>query len=472
MISSEKSEVLQGTLLPEETLNELIASRAMHMDHYAGKRLPFACLEAEGLLQRMVELSGDNTGHLYDVLDASGGYASACLGAGHAVVKRAVVEAIEHSGYVTDEVHSLERSLLLAKLFGKSGLWSEQFPGSEYHVSGRNSGSEGMELALRLVLEHNFDLRTLAPKAGREQRRTILAFEGAWHGWTAGLLPLLNRRHFRVGLPDVLAQGPQGVKVEFLPFAEADLLEQFFAQQGDTLAAVFVEPVQGDAGILVPPPHYLRRLAELCQQHGVLLVADEVMTFAKTGTFFAMTDEEGPIPTDITVIGKSLGMGVVSTSLVIARRMLSARSSGAVSTSDLRPLTCALIRAGLEYILEEDLLAASRARGEELRELLQSEVVPHFPQVYREVRGRGLLNGIEVTEQAAPAIGALRTHLIEHGVYVEFMAGAGRRSKGLRYIFPTMRVAPPLIASSEDIKRIVAAIRAGTTAFVAKEAIR
>jgi ornithine--oxo-acid transaminase len=406
---------------------------------------------------------------MYDVLDASGGYASACLGAGHPVVKQALLEAVEHSGYVTDEVHSLERSLLLTRLFGRSGLWIEQFPEDEYHVSGRNSGSEGMELALRLVLEHNFDLRSLSPRAGREKRRTILAFEGAWHGWTAGILPLLNRRHFRVGLPDALLQGPMSVNVEFLPFAEVDLLEQFFAQQGDTLAAVFVEPLQGDAGIIVPPPGYLRRLAELCQKHGVLLVADEVMTFAKTGKFFAMADEDGPISTDITVIGKSLGMGVVSTSFVIARRMLYARPSGAVSTSDLRPLTCALIHAGLEYIVEGSLLAASSERGEDLRALLQSEVVCRFPQVYREVRGAGLLNGIEVTEQAAPAIIKLRTHLIEHGIYVEFMAGAGRRSRGLRYVFPTMRVAPPLIASSEDIVKIVAAIQAGTRAFIAED---
>lgn len=461
--------ITSGTHLHTEMLEELLASRQLHMDHYAGQRLPFACLEAKGILQRMVRLEGVNAGQMYDTLDASGGYASACLGAGHPVVKQALQEAVEHSGYVTDEVISLDRALLLADLFGRSGLWAEQFSEDEYHVSGRNSGSEGMELALRLVLENNFDYRTLSPKIGRDERRTILAFEGAWHGWTGGILPLLNRRHFRIGLPDSLSQGPLGVKVEFLPFAEIDVLEHFFAKQGSALAAVFVEPIQGDAGILVPPRRYLRRLSELCLEYGVLLVADEVMTFAKTGKFFAMSDEDGPVPTDITVVGKSLGMGALSTSLVIARRALRVRASGAVSTSDLRPLTCALIRAGLRYIAEERLLDSSSARGEDLRSLLQHEVVRRFPQVYREVRGIGLLNGVEVTEQAAPAIAKLRTRLIENGVYVEFMAGAGRRSRELRYIFPTMRVAPPLVVSSEDVVKIVEAIQCGTRAFVAED---
>ena len=162
-------------------------------------------------------------------------------------------------------------------------------------------------------------------------------------------------------------------------------------------------------------------------------------------------------------------MGVLSTSLVIARRALRVRPSGAVSTSDLRPLTCALIRAGLRYIAEERLLDSSNARGENLRSLLQHEVVRRFPQVYREVRGIGLLNGMEVTEQAAPAIAKLRTRLIENGVYVEFMAGAGRRSRGLRYIFPTMRVAPPLVTSNEDIVKIIEAIQSGTRTFVAED---
>jgi ornithine--oxo-acid transaminase len=435
---------------------------ALQMDHYGGGRLPFALLQASGLVQRMVSLEGPEAGRLLEVMDASGGYASACLGAGHPRMQEAFREALARTGYVTDELGSLERTLLLEELFGSGGRWADRFPGDQYHVSGRNSGSEGLELALRLVLEAGFDRRRLSPRAGREERRTVLAFEGAWHGWTGGLVSLLNRRHYQLGLPRFSPEPPYGLNVSFLPFGELEHLERFFAEQGSRLAAVFVEPIQGDAGILVPPAGYLRRLAALCRENDVLLVADEVLTFAKTGRFFAMTDEQGPIPTDITVIGKSLGMGVLSTSMVIARRELSVRSSGAVSTSDLRPLTCGMLRSGLKYLVEQGLVERAGPLGEELRARLRRDVVEPFPELFREVRGLGYMNGIELTERAAGGLSKLRTRLIESGIFVEFMAGAGRRSHGLRYLFPAMRIAPPLIAGEEELKEMVARLQRGT----------
>ncbi len=453
-----------GRLAPAD-LERLRAGQALQMDHYGGGRLPFTCVQARGLVQQMVPLEGEGAGQVLEVLDASGGYASACLGAAHPCLQPAFREGLER-GYVTDELGSLERTLLLEELFGPGGRWADRFPGGAYHASGRNSGSEGLELALRLVLESGFDRRRLTAKAGREERRTVLAFEGAWHGWTGGLVPLLNRRHYRLGLPAPVSAPPFGLDVAFLPFGEPEALEHFFTEQGSRLSAVFVEPIQGDAGILVPPPGYLRRLAGLCREHGVLLVADEVLTFAKTGQFFAMTDEEGPIPTDITVIGKSLGMGAVSTSMVIARRELTVRSSGAVSTSDLRPLTCALMRSGLRYLAEERLIERAGPLGVALRERLRRDVVEAFPELFLEVRGLGYMNGIELTERAAGALSRLRHHLFESGVFVEFMAGAGRRSHGLRYMFPAMRIAPPLIAGEDDLKHIVERIREGTRRFV------
>ncbi|WP_408891109.1 aminotransferase class III-fold pyridoxal phosphate-dependent enzyme [Myxococcus faecalis] len=453
-----------GSLAPAD-LERLRAGQALQMDHYGGGRLPFVSLQARGLVQHMVPLEGESAGQVLEVLDASGGYASACLGAAHPCLQPAFREGLER-GYVTDELGSLERTLLLEELFGPGGRWADRFPGRDYHASGRNSGSEGLELALRLVLESGFDRRRLTAKAGREARRTVLAFEGAWHGWTGGLVPLLNRRHYRLGLPLPGAEPPFGLDVAFLPFGEAALLERFFAEQGSRLSAVIVEPIQGDAGILVPPPGYLRRLAALCREHDVLLVADEVLTFAKTGRFFAMTDEQGPIPTDVTVIGKSLGMGAVSTSMVIARRELTVRPSGAVSTSDLRPLTCALMRSGLRYLAEERLIERAGTLGTQLRERLRRDVVEAFPALFLEVRGQGYMNGVELTERASHGLSRLRQCLLEAGVFVEFMAGAGRRSHGLRYLFPAMRVAPPLIANDEDLRRIVERIREGARRFV------
>ncbi|MCY1045734.1 aminotransferase class III-fold pyridoxal phosphate-dependent enzyme [Corallococcus sp. bb12-1] len=452
-----------GEKLGADDVARLRAGMALQMDHYGGGRLPYVCLKAKGLVQHMAALEGPDAGRVVEVLDASGGYASACLGAGHPRMQEALRDGLERTGYVTDELGSLERTLLLEELFGAKGLWANRFPGDAYHASGRNSGSEGLELALRLVLESNFDRRRMAPKPERSERRTILAFEGAWHGWTQGLVSLLNRRHYRLGMP---LPATETLDVQFLPFGELAHLEAFFAEHGRKLAGVFVEPIQGDAGILVPPAGYLRRLATLCREHEVLLVADEVLTFAKTGRFFGMTDAEGPIPTDITVIGKSLGMGVVSTSMVIARRELSVRSSGAVSTSDLRPLTSAVMRAGIQYLSGEGLVERTGPLGEMLRERLRKDVAQAFPEVFQDVRGLGYMNGLELTEKASGSLGRLRNRLLDAGLFVEFMAGAGRRSRGLRYLFPAMRIAPPLIAGEADLQEMVARIQRGVKTFV------
>jgi acetylornithine/N-succinyldiaminopimelate aminotransferase len=456
----------RADMMPSADLRSLRLGPRIHYNHYRGEPLPFASVRARGIELEVADLERD--GALLSVLDAGGGYGSACLGAGHPVIRNSLDRALGEAGYATDEIGSVERARLLTRLFGPEGGWRDHFPADHYHVSGRNSGSEGMELALRLVLESRFDRRRLRYRPGMERRNVILAFEGAWHGWTQGLLPLLNRRHYRVGLPGPAPADGGGVQVNYLPFGDAEALRQFFAVRGDRLLALFVEPIQGDAGIIVPPPGYLRTIAELCARDGVLLVADEVLTFAKTGAFFAMVDEDGPVPSDITVIGKSLGMGVLSTSMVIARRGLGVRDSGAVATSDLRPLTCAVIGDGLSHIVRESLLEHSVVLGAHLGKALRTELVERFPDVYVESRGTGVLHGVELTDRAASRVGALRVELIRAGVYVEIMAGAGRRSRGLRYLNPAVRIAPPLITSVAQADTIVERLCAGTDAFQRK----
>ena len=460
MSTSDRDAAARGALLAT-----LRAGRELHADQYGGHRLPFAVLGATGVRQRVVELAGPDAGREFEVIDASGGYASACLGAAHPAVRDGLLRGSAEAGYATDEVGSLERSLLLEEMFGPGGHVADHFPTGQYHVAGRSSGSEGLELALRLALESRVDRRSYRPVAGAEQRDTVLAFEGAWHGWTGGLVPLLNRRHYRAGLPAPVVDGPTGLRVVHVPFGDTALVTEFLAENGPRVLAVVVEPIQGDAGVLLPPPGYLRALAAATARAGALLIADEVLTFAKTGAFLAMADEHGPIPTDVTVIGKNIGMGAVPLSMVIARKELAVRSSGAVATSDLRPLACAVVRAGLAFITETDLLNRTRALGVELGELLTDELVARFPDLYRETRGVGFMRGVELTEQAAAAAPQLREQVLRAGAYVEFMAGAGRRSRGLRYVFPTMRIAPPLVAAAADLRELVARIATGSAAF-------
>lgn len=452
---------------PSELVSPLdLAKQALdiHIDHYGGKRLPYVCVSASGLYQQFVHLEGSDAGGELRVIDASGGYASACLGAGHPEIVKAVVHSLQNDGYVTDEIASKVRSELLISLFEEGGYWYDRFPASKYHVSGRSSGSEGIELALRLALETRWDVRRMCWHNDRRQRRIIVAFEGAWHGWTSACVALLNRAYFRRGLVNGADGDPDSIQTAFLPFGEAAIIEDFFKANQDNVLAVLVEPIQGDAGIVVPPLGYLRRLAELCRGHETLLIADEVLTFAKTGDFFALQDDV-PVTPDITVIGKSLGFGVAPISMVIARRELSIRPIGGVATSDLRPFACGVMKAGIDYLVKQRLLERSRALGALMAERL-SALAQAFPKIFSHARGRGYLHGLELTKAVMPFARDLRLSILEHGALVELMSGAGIRSHGLPYSYPAIRVAPPLIADEDDIQSIVKSIWAGVQAFV------
>lgn len=432
------------------------------MDHYGGKKLPYTCIKAHGVYKKLLSFEGENAGNIYEVIDASGGYGSACFGANHRKLTEAISYQLLNTSYETDELGSLAREETLEYLFGQTGLWTKRFPHGEYHVSGRNSGSEGVELALRLVLESLVDLRTMRRKKDKDTKKIILGFEGAWHGWTPGALALNNRKYFHAGLPKYLAEETSKISINFIPFGDIEALKKSFIENGEKIAAVFVEPIQGDAGIIVPPVGYLHELSNLCIKYNALLVADEVLTFAKTGDYFAMNDREEIIFTDITIIGKNLGMGVIPTSLVIAKKFLFPRSCGAVATSDLRPLIAKVIEIGIRIIEEDKLLVKARAKSRNLQKIIQEKIIDKFPEIYTEVRGKGCLLGIELTPEYSGNINKLREIMIQNGVYIEFMAGAGSRSNDNRYVFPTMRIAPPLITTEEELSLIIERIIEGS----------
>ncbi|RPI19498.1 MAG: aminotransferase class III-fold pyridoxal phosphate-dependent enzyme [Ignavibacteriae bacterium] len=453
-----------GKHIPTELVQYLQNGTNIHFDNYEGKRLPYICVRSKGVEHTFIETNSGTGNNILQVIDMTGGYATACFGADHDIAKQICSHFLQNIRYLTDEVGDIGRADLLNYLFGDGGLWVDRFPRDEYHVSGRNSGSEGLELCLRLIIENQFDLYNLKIKAGREKRKRILCFEGAWHGWTGGILVLLNRRYYKIGIPTIGNSGD--FLFEFLPFGNIEALQNYFKNYCQEIAGVIVEPILGDGGIIIPPDGYLRQLSELCRQHNVILAADEVLTYAKTGHFFAMTDEQGAIPTDITVIGKSLGLGLISTSLVIAKRELTVRASGAVTTSDLRPLTCSVIKNGIDYIRQYNLLELSIAKGLKLRHDVKAKIIDKYPHVFSEVRGKGILNGLALTEQASYHIPKLRTQLIENGIYVEFMAGAGKSAYATSYGFPVMRISPPLIITSDDIDEVIRRMDRGIQCFI------
>jgi acetylornithine/N-succinyldiaminopimelate aminotransferase len=198
-----------------------------------------------------------------------------------------------------------------------------------------------------------------------------------------------------------------------------------------------IEPLQGESGIVVPSPDYLRRVRELCDRHDLLLILDEVQTgMGRTGTLFAY--EHSGITPDIMTLAKGLGTGVPIGAMLATERVAAAFTVGShASTFGGNPLTCAVGVAVMHALLEEGVLANCRAQGAYLRERLQ-QLRTQCPRI-RDVRGSGLLIGAELDGPGAAVVDACR----EAGLLINCTA-----EKVLRF-------APPLIVSRAEIDRAV-----------------
>jgi ornithine--oxo-acid transaminase len=292
-----------------------------------------------------------------------------------------------------------------------------------------NTGAEAVETAIKAARRWAYDV-----KGVREDEARIIACSENFHGRT--LLPVSlsseaeNKRGF----------GPMIPGIEVVPYGDAEALEAAIeANPGDT-AAFIVEPIQGEAGIIVPPDGYLRRAKELCEKHDVLFIDDEIQTgLGRTGRTFAC-EWEGVEP-DIYVLGKALGGGVLPVSCIAADRdimgVFGPGSHG--STFGGNPLACAVATASLE-VLEEEHLAE---RAERLGELFMSELREIESPIIKEVRGRGLLMGLELTEPAKP--------------YCVRLKDKGLLCKDTHET--VIRLAPPLVVSEDDLRWAAGQIR-------------
>jgi ornithine--oxo-acid transaminase len=292
-----------------------------------------------------------------------------------------------------------------------------------------NTGAEAVETAIKAARRWAYDV-----KGVREDGARIIACSENFHGRT--LLPVSlsseaeNKRGF----------GPMIPGIEVVPYGDAEALEAAIeANPGDT-AAFIVEPIQGEAGIIVPPEGYLRRAKELCEKHDVLLIDDEIQTgLGRTGRTFAC-EWEGVEP-DIYVLGKALGGGVLPVSCIAADRdimgVFGPGSHG--STFGGNPLACAVATASLQVIEEEHLAE----RAERLGELFMSELREIESPMIKEVRGRGLLIGVELTEPAKP--------------YCVRLKEKGLLCKDTHET--VIRLAPPLVVSEDDLRWAAGQIR-------------
>jgi ornithine--oxo-acid transaminase len=293
-----------------------------------------------------------------------------------------------------------------------------------------NSGAEAVETAVKTARKWAYQ-----NKGVPQDRAEIIACSNNFHGRTITVISFSTEPLYRQDF------GPFTPGFTIIPFGDADALEKAITPN---TAAFLVEPIQAEAGILIPPDGYLRRAAEICKAHNVLFIADEIQTgLGRTGKLFAC-EFEGVRP-DMVVIGKSLGGGCYPVSAVLAdREILGVFKPGEHgSTFGGNPLGCAVARESLRVIKEENLVENAAGRGAYFVEKLRKVRSRHI----KDVRGRGLLIGIELH----PAAGGARR-------FCEEMMKEGLLCKETHD--NVIRFAPPLIIRDKDLNWALKRIKA------------
>ncbi len=300
-----------------------------------------------------------------------------------------------------------------------------------------NTGLEAVETAIKAARKWAYEVKGVSP--GQAE---IIACEGNFHGRSLAIVAMSSEAEYRRGF------GPFPPGFRIIPYGDARALE---AAIGATTAAFLVEPIQGERGIVVPPPGYLARCASICRERNVLFIADEVQTgLGRTGRLLAC-DHEGVKP-DGLVLGKALGGGLLPVSAFLARSdvlmVLGPGTHG--STFGGNPLACAVALEALAVLTEERLAE----RAAELGPYLMCELAAIPVSFVREVRGRGLLVGVQIDTGRINAR-SLAERLLRHGILTKDTHG------------DVIRVAPPLVITKAEIDEALARIR---RAFLEAEA--
>ncbi|MCH7891074.1 MAG: aspartate aminotransferase family protein [Gemmatimonadetes bacterium] len=398
---------------------------------YLSEDFPVFWEEAKGANVRDVD------GNVY--VDFTAAFGVSFAGHAHPRIERALVEQSERLIHGMGDVHPPALKLELLERLSTLAPWDDT-----RSVLG-SSGSEAMEAALKTA-----ELST--------GRSGVIAFEGGYHGLTLGSLAVTARPDFREPFRARVHQG-----VAFAPFPRTEAESEVALAEVQRLlsggipgvgsgsqkavGAVVIEPVQGRAGVRIPPPGFLARLAELTRAEGSLLIFDEIFTgLGRTGVIFEY-EREGVLP-DLVCLGKALGGGLPLSACLGSREVMDAwpESGGeALHTSTFlgHPLACATALAFLAVLEEEKLVARSLHLGERIVGRLRQGLEPLAG--VREVRGRGLLIGIELASDAGGPAAGLGARVAEaalrRGLLVLPAGGQGE----------VVELAPPAVTSDAQI---------------------
>ena len=373
---------------------------------------PLALSFTRGLGTRLWDQQGR------EYLDAVAGVAVTNVGHSH---PRLVAAISEQAGLLlhTSNLYSIDWQQRLAERLAQlSGLDRAFF---------NNSGAEANETALKLARLHGW-------KKGIEQP-LVVVMENAFHGRTLGTMAASDGPSVRLGF--------QRLPGDFIKvgFGDMTALEAITAQFGTRIAAVLLEPIQGESGVLVAPPGYLKALRDHCSRHGWLMMLDEIQTgIGRTGTWFAF-QHEGIVP-DVMTLAKGLGNGVPIGACLARGAVAELFTPGSHgSTFGGNPLACRVGCTVLEIIQQQGLLQNAACQGEHLLARLRMELDEH-PQV-RAIRGKGLMIGIEL---ANPYRDLAQRAAQEHGLLINVTRGK------------IIRLLPPLTLDAKEVEMIVRAI--------------
>jgi len=300
-----------------------------------------------------------------------------------------------------------------------------------------NTGAEAVETALKAVRRWAYEVKKVP-----ENQAEVIVCEGNFHGRTITITSFSSADEYKRGF------GPFTPGFTIIPYGDIEALKRAITPN---TAAFLVEPIQGEAGIIIPEPGFLKAAQQVCKEHNVLLVCDEIQTgFGRTGKLFASDWED--VKPDMYVMGKALGGGVFPISAVAAdKEILGVFDPGSHgSTFGGNPLGCAVAAAALDVLIDEGLTERSLELGQYFMDRLKEIRNP----LIKEIRGRGLFIGLELKTAARP--------------YCEQLKERGLLCKETHET--TIRFAPPLVISKEEldwaIDRIKQVLHAETAASV------
>jgi len=353
----------------------------------------------------------DHNGKAY--LDFAGGYGVFTLGHRHPRVVAAVKEQLDRI--------ALSGRTMFNPLMGRlAKRLAELTPGDLSISFFANTGTEAVEGALKLA-------------RAATKRSAIVSTHGAFHGKTLGALSASGRDAFRDPFLPLL----EGVR--HVPFGDGNALR---AAVDDTVAAVIVEPIQGEGGVNIPPAGYLRDVRAVCDATGAVMIADEVQTgLGRCGALFAC-DRDGVVP-DVMTLAKGLSGGVIPVGAYVARPAVWNAAYGKqpllhTSTFGGNELACAAALAALDVLIDEDLVANAAARGAQLLDGARATMA-RYPAVIADVRGAGLLVGVELRSEGYG--GTIIPELLKRGVTAAWTLNQQR----------VIRLEPPLVVTAAEV---------------------